>query len=100
MSQAVQIFVIAVFIILIMYRLVVQPLTQMSRTVTEFDSDKVPKAIHLRERWFDDEMSILSNSYNHSVEQIREHYCQLEDAREYAEEANRKKKRVFGKYEP
>jgi len=91
MSQAVQIFVIAVFIILIMYRLVVQPLTQMSRTVTEFDSDKVPKAIHLRERWFDDEMSILSNSYNHSVEQIREHYCQLEDAREYAEEANRKK---------
>ncbi|MGF1716307.1 response regulator [Photobacterium chitinilyticum] len=91
MSQAVQIFVIAVFIILIMYRLVVQPLTQMSRTVTDFDSDKVPKAIHLRARWFDDEMSILSNRYNHSVEQIREHYCQLEDAREYAEEANRKK---------
>ncbi|OLQ70819.1 hybrid sensor histidine kinase/response regulator [Photobacterium proteolyticum] len=91
LSQAVQIFVIAVFIILIMYRLVVQPLTQMSRTVSEFDADKVPKAIHLRERWFEDEMSILSNSYNQSVERIREHYYQLEEAREYAEQANRKK---------
>lgn len=91
LSQAVQIFVISVFIILIMYRLVVQPLTQMSRTVSEFDSDKVPKAIHLRERWFEDEMSILSNRYNQSVEQIREHYYQLEEAREYAEQANRKK---------
>ncbi|MCG7587645.1 response regulator, partial [Photobacterium sp. OFAV2-7] len=54
-------------------------------------SDKVPKAIHLRERWFEDEMSILSNRYNQSVEQIREHYYQLEEAREYAEQANRKK---------
>lgn len=91
LSQAIQTFIIAIFIILIMYRLVVQPLTQMSKTVNEFDSDKVPRAIHLQDRWYEDEISILSQSYNHSVDQIRDHYCQLEEAREYAEEANRKK---------
>ncbi|MCW8328605.1 response regulator [Photobacterium sp. SDRW27] len=91
MTQAVQTFLIAIFIILITYRLVVHPLTQMSKRVTEFDSEKVPLPIHLEKRWCEDEISILTYRYNHSVGQIREHYCQLEEAREYAEEANRKK---------
>ncbi|UXI04366.1 response regulator [Photobacterium sp. TY1-4] len=91
MSQAVETFVIAVVIILIMYHLVVYPLTLMSRTVRELGEDKVPRTIHLPKRFFQDEISILTRSYNQSTHQIRQHYSQLEDARAYAEEANRKK---------
>ncbi|WP_299018062.1 response regulator [uncultured Photobacterium sp.] len=91
LTQSVQIFVVAVFIILITYRLIVQPLTQMSIAVNEFDDDKVPKPVYLRERWFNDEFLTLSQRYNLSVGQIREHYSQLEEAREFAEQANRKK---------
>ncbi|UTV29790.1 response regulator [Photobacterium atrarenae] len=91
MSQAVETFVIAVVIILIMYHLVVHPLTIMSRTVRDFGDDKVPRPISLPKRLFQDEISILSHSYNQSIDQIRQHYSQLEDARASAEEANRKK---------
>ncbi|MEJ2766417.1 response regulator [Photobacterium sp. MCCC 1A19761] len=91
MSQAVETFVIAVVIILIMYHLVVYPLTLMSRTVRDLGEDKVPRTIHLPKRFFQDEISILTRSYNQSIHQIRQHYSQLEDARAYAEEANRKK---------
>lgn len=91
MSQAVETFVLAVVIVLIMYHLVVHPLTVMSRTVRDIGEDKVPRPIHLPQRWFQDEISILSHSYNQSIHQIRQHYSQLEDARAYAEEANRKK---------
>ncbi|WP_064609184.1 hybrid sensor histidine kinase/response regulator [Photobacterium sp. J15] len=91
LSQAVEIFVIAVVITLITYRLIVHPLTLMSRSVSEFDDNKVPKPVYLDERWFDDEFITLSQRYNQSVCQIRENYIQLEEAREIAEEANRKK---------
>lgn len=90
-GQTLQIFVLSVFILLVTYRLVVKPLTDMSHAVTQFDEKNVPTPLTLPHRWFRDEISILARQYNKSVNQIRENYQQLEEARKYAEEANLKK---------
>lgn len=90
-SQTIKIFLFAIFILYFAYRIVVRPLTLMSLAVSNFDNDKVPQRINLEGRRFDDEISTLTETYNSSVNRIRNHYEELELAREEAEEANRKK---------
>ncbi|MGF1701140.1 response regulator [Photobacterium makurazakiensis] len=91
LGQAIQISIIAVFILLIAYRLLVHPLTLMSKAVTQFDDQNVPLPISLPKRWMNDEITTLSQQYNGTVSHIRDNYQQLEEARKSAEEANIKK---------
>ncbi|PSV46335.1 response regulator [Photobacterium indicum] len=90
-SQTIKIFLFAIFILYFAYRIVVRPLMLMSLAVSNFDDDKVPQRINLKGRRFEDEISTLTETYNSSVNRIRDHYEELELAREEAEEANRKK---------
>ncbi|PSW20595.1 hybrid sensor histidine kinase/response regulator [Photobacterium sanctipauli] len=91
LGQTIQISLIAVFILLIAYRLLVRPLTVMSKAVTQFDDKNVPLPINLPKRWMNDEITTLSQQYNGTVSHIRDNYQQLEEARKVAEEANLKK---------
>ncbi len=90
-SQIIQTFLVAFFILLVVYQLVVRHLIAMSKMVSAVDDDKVPRTFHLEGRLFDDELSILTDTYNLSVERIRQNYHELETAREQAETANQKK---------
>ncbi|KLV04242.1 chemotaxis protein CheY [Photobacterium aquae] len=90
-GQSLQIFIIAIVILIFAFRLIVKPLTIMAERVTQFDSKKVPKQIVLPTRVFDDEITILVNQYNETVDHIRANYLSLEQARKQAEEASLKK---------
>ncbi|PSU08809.1 hybrid sensor histidine kinase/response regulator [Photobacterium gaetbulicola] len=90
-GHSLQIFFISVCILLIAYRLVVQPLTKMSLAVTKFDDQNVPLPVQLSKRWCDDEITTLASQYNQSAEHIRHHYLELEAAKKAAEQANLKK---------
>ena len=90
-GHSLQIFFISVCILFIAYRLVVKPLTKMSVAVTKFDEQNVPIPVELSKRWFSDEITTLATQYNQSAEHIRQHYRELEEAKEIAEQANLKK---------
>ncbi|MBC7005192.1 response regulator [Photobacterium sp. BZF1] len=90
-GHSLQIFFISICIMLIAYHLVVKPLTNMSIAVTKFDEQNVPLPVTLPKRWFDDEVTTLAEQYNRSAGHIRQHYMELEEARETAEQANLKK---------
>ncbi|MDV5167905.1 response regulator [Photobacterium rosenbergii] len=90
-GHSLQIFFISICIMLITYHLVVKPLTKMSVAVTKFDEQNVPMPVMLPKRWFDDEITTLAAQYNRSAGYIRQHYLELEEARETAEQANLKK---------
>ena len=90
-SQAIQIFIVALFISFFVYRIVVKPLTNMSNSVNVLTDEQLPKEIAMTPRNFDDEISILVNSYNNSVQRIRSNYHDLVIAKQESEDANRKK---------
>jgi len=91
LSQAVKTFVVALFILFVVYKIVVRPLTEMSESVSQFDNDKLPQPLELMPRSFDDEITNLNASYNASIERIRHNYRELEVAKHQAEDANKKK---------
>ena len=91
LSQMVKTFIVALFILFVVYRIVVRPLTEMSDAVSKFDRDKLPKPLELTPRLFDDEITTLTASYDESVKYIRENYKELELAKRQAEDANLKK---------
>lgn len=90
-SQVVQTFLVAFFILFVVYQLVVRHLTAMSNTVRVVDADKVPRKFQLEGRIFEDELSVLTDTYNRSVDRIRQNYNELEVARKQTEAANQKK---------
>ncbi|OZS41368.1 histidine kinase dimerization/phospho-acceptor domain-containing protein, partial [Photobacterium sanguinicancri] len=90
-SQAVKIFLIATFILFIVYHVIVKHLAHMSAVVSDFDDKQLPRLLLLKNRLFNDEITTLQESYNHSVMRIRDHYDELEQAKEQAVEANNKK---------
>lgn len=90
-SQAVQVFIIAFFITVFVYRIVVNPLTQLSGRVSAITQDQLPQKLLIPARMFDDEITFLINSYNASVQRIRDSYRELAIAKNESEEANRKK---------
>lgn len=90
-SQAIKTFMVALFIVFAVYKIVVQPLTRMSEAVSVFNNDKLPQQLELSPRPFDDEITVLSTSYNASVAHIRHNYQELQQAKHQAERANQKK---------
>jgi signal transduction histidine kinase/CheY-like chemotaxis protein len=90
-SQAVKTFMVALFIVFAVYKIVVQPLTRMSEAVSVFNDDKLPLQLKLCPRLFDDEITVLNISYNASVTHIRHNYQELQQAKYQAERANQKK---------
>ncbi|MDX1302169.1 response regulator [Photobacterium sp.] len=91
LSQTIKTFCVAIFILYIVYRLIVRHIIAMSQAVSAFDDDRVPGKLHLDERLFDDEITVLSKTYNHTVERIRINYQELQKAKKEAEEASRMK---------
>ena len=91
LSQAVKTFMVALFIIFVVYKIIIRPLTEMSDAVSKFDSEQLPQPLELTTRLFDDEITTLTTSYNASVKHTRHHYRELETAKRQAENANLKK---------
>jgi signal transduction histidine kinase/DNA-binding response OmpR family regulator len=91
LSQVVKTFIVALFIIFVVYKIVVRPLTEMSDAVGHVDSDKLPLPIELMPRKFDDEITHLAENYNASITEIRHNYLELEISKRQAEDANLKK---------
>lgn len=91
LSQAIQIFIVALFIIFFVYRIVVKPLSDMSETVSVLTDEQLPNEITIQQRNYDDEITTLMNSYNNSVQRIRNNYHELLLAKQESEDANRKK---------
>ncbi|MGF1692542.1 response regulator [Photobacterium kagoshimensis] len=91
LSQAVKVFLVAAFILFIVYHVIVRHLAHMSAVVSEFDERQFPRILILKKRFFNDEITALQVSYNHSVMRIRDHYNELEQAKEQAVDANNKK---------
>lgn len=91
LSQVVKTFIVALFIIFVVYKIVVRPLTEMSDAVGHVDSDKLPLPIELMPRKFDDEITHLAENYNASITEIRHNYLELEISKHQAEDANLKK---------
>ncbi|MDX2321477.1 MAG: response regulator [Moritella sp.] len=91
LSQVVKTFIVALFILFVVYKIVVRPLTEMSEAVSQFDSDNLPQPLDLDLRKFDDEITNLTTSYNASIQQTRHNYRELEVAKHQAEDANLKK---------
>ena len=81
LSQVVKTFIVALFIIFVVYKIVVRPLTEMSDAVGHVDSDKLPLPIELMPRKFDDEITHLAENYNASITEIRHNYLELEIGR-------------------
>jgi signal transduction histidine kinase/DNA-binding response OmpR family regulator len=91
LTQVVKTFIVALFIIFVVYKIVVRPLTEMSDAVSKFDNEQLPPQLALSPRLFDDEITNLNASYNASIKQIRHNYHELEVAKRQAENANLKK---------
>lgn len=75
----------------IVYADVVKPLTWIAHSVTKFDADHLPKPIKQPQRALGEELVILYEQYNDTVEKIRVYNTELNDAKEQAEVANQKK---------
>lgn len=73
------------------FRLLVNPLQLLSGAVSDFSGGNAPSTVRLPKRWCFDEVSLLAQKYNRSVQKVREHQAELEAERDKAEVANRKK---------
>ncbi|WP_104041210.1 ATP-binding protein [Vibrio hyugaensis] len=90
-AEAIKIFLLILGVLWVTFRLMVKPLQLLSGAVSDFSGGHVPSKLQLPQRWFFDEVGLLEHKYNRSVERVREHQSEIEDAREKAEVANRKK---------
>ncbi len=90
-AEAIRVVLLVAVLLMITWRLILKPITSLSGAVSEFKDGYTPSRIHLSKRWFNDEITDLSAKYNHSIDRIAKHYDELQQAREVAEEANRKK---------
>ncbi|KZX59779.1 hybrid sensor histidine kinase/response regulator [Vibrio sp. HI00D65] len=90
--EAVKIFLLSLVSLVIVYRLVVKRLMTMSSQINEQQvEDNKPRFLTPTDSTYKDEISTLENSYNQSIERIRQQYQELIKAKETAEVANRNK---------
>ncbi|MEC7940212.1 MAG: response regulator [Pseudomonadota bacterium] len=90
--EAVKIFLLSLVSLVIVYRLVVKRLMAMSSQINEQQvEDNKPRFLTPTDSTYKDEISTLENSYNQSIERIRQQYQELIKAKETAEVANRNK---------
>lgn len=90
-AEAIKIFLLIIGVLWVAFRLMVKPLELLSGAVSDFSGGHVPSKVTLPKRWFFDEVSLLERKYNRSVERVKEHQAEIEEARDKAEVANRKK---------
>ncbi|MGR2704783.1 ATP-binding protein [Vibrio campbellii] len=90
-AEAIKIFLLILGVLWVTFRLMVKPLELLSGAVSDFSGGHVPSKVTLPKRWFFDEVSLLERKYNRSVERVSEHQLEIEQARDKAEVANRKK---------
>ncbi|EJI1382849.1 response regulator [Vibrio alginolyticus] len=90
-TEAIKILVLIIGVLWVAFRLLVNPLQLLSGAVSDFRGGTVPSKVTLPKRWCFDEVSVLAEKYNRSVEKVREHQTELEAERDRAEVANRKK---------
>ncbi|MCG9553186.1 response regulator [Vibrio sp. Isolate31] len=87
--EAVKIFLLSLVSLAIVYRLVVKRLMTMSSQINEQQvEDNNPRFLTPTDSTYKDEISTLENSYNQSIERIRQQYQELIKAKETAEVAN------------
>ncbi|CAH6836881.1 Response regulator [Vibrio chagasii] len=90
--EAVKIFLLSLVSLAIVYRLVVKRLMTMSSQINEQQvEDNKPRFLTPTDSTYKDEISTLENSYNQSIERIRQQYQELIKAKETAEVANHNK---------
>ncbi|EDP59787.1 ATP-binding protein [Vibrio sp. AND4] len=90
-AEAIKTFLLILAVLWVTFRLIVKPLQLLSGAVSDFSGGYVPSKVQLPKRWFFDEVSLLEYKYNLSVERVRERQVEIEEARDKAEVANRKK---------
>ncbi|ELN6885949.1 response regulator [Vibrio alginolyticus] len=90
-TEAIKILVLIIGVLWVAFRLLVNPLQLLSGAVSDFRGGTVPSKVTLPKRWRFDEVSVLAEKYNRSVEKVKEHQTELEAERDRAEVANRKK---------
>ncbi|MGI2948426.1 ATP-binding protein [Vibrio alginolyticus] len=90
-TEAIKILVLIIGVLWVTFRLLVNPLQLLSGAVSDFRGGTVPSKVTLPKRWCFDEVSVLAEKYNRSVEKVKEHQTELEAERDRAEVANRKK---------
>ncbi|MBT0038508.1 response regulator [Vibrio alginolyticus] len=90
-TKAIKILVLIIGVLWVAFRLLVNPLQLLSGAVSDFRGGTVPSKVTLPKRWCFDEVSVLAEKYNRSVEKVKEHQTELEAERDRAEVANRKK---------
>ncbi|EJC7119651.1 response regulator [Vibrio parahaemolyticus] len=90
-TEAIKILLLMVGVLWVAFRLLVNPLQLLSGAVSDFSGGNVPSTVTLPKRWCFDEVSLLAQKYNRSVQKVREHQAELEAERDKAEVANRKK---------
>ncbi|MDN3611935.1 ATP-binding protein [Vibrio ostreicida] len=86
-----QTFFIVISLLLVTLQLILRPIATLSSAMANFDNGPTPSKIPQPKRLFHDEISALTNKYNHCVEQLQTNYHELVRAKENAEIANRKK---------
>ncbi|ELA7846069.1 response regulator [Vibrio parahaemolyticus] len=90
-TEAIKILLLMVGVLWVAFRLLVNPLQLLSGAVSDFSGGNAPSTVTLPKRWCFDEVSLLAQKYNRSVQKVREHQAELEAERDQAEVANRKK---------
>ncbi|MGI9831890.1 ATP-binding protein [Vibrio vulnificus] len=90
-GESIKTFLLMVGVIYIALSLIVKPISLLSRAVSDFKDGETPSRLRLPARAFDDEISLLAEKYNSSVERLRSNYAELKSAKEQAEVANVKK---------
>lgn len=90
-AEAIKIFLLMLAVLAVTFRLMVNPLKLLAGAVSDFKGGHVPSTVTLPERWFVDEVGVLAEKYNQSVARVREHHDELEQERDKAQVANRKK---------
>ncbi|EMP3075467.1 response regulator [Vibrio alginolyticus] len=90
-TEAIKILALIIGVLWVAFRLLVNPLQLLSGAVSDFRGGTVPSKVTLPKRWCFDEVSVLAEKYNRSVEKVKEHQTELEAERDRAEVANRKK---------
>ncbi|MBM4883807.1 response regulator [Vibrio parahaemolyticus] len=90
-TEAIKILLLMVGVLWVAFRLLVNPLQLLAGAVSDFSGGNAPSTVTLPKRWCFDEVSLLAQKYNRSVQKVREHQAELEAERDKAEVANRKK---------
>lgn len=86
----VETFLVVGVLLFVIMRLIVLPISHLSDAMANF-SGAIPSRVTLPNRRFNDEIGVLANKYNASVNQLESNYNELINAKHRAEIANQKK---------